>query len=86
MPGGLGTLEELFEAWTWVTLGIHTKPVAVYDVAGYWGPLLAMIDAMVEEGFAAPTAREALVVASDPVELLERLATWAPPRPKWARD
>ena len=86
MPGGLGTLEELFEAWTWATLGIHTKPVAIYDVEGYWQPLLAMIDAMVDSGFTAASARDALVVASDPVELLELLAGWEPPRPKWARE
>lgn len=85
LPGGLGTLEELFEAWTWVTLGIHEKPVALYDVDEYWQPLLATIDAMVDAGFSAQAARDTLVVASDPVELLERLATWAPPRPKWAR-
>src|SRR5690606_10528864 len=48
LPGGIGTLEELFEAWTWLQLGIHSKPIALYDVDGFWDPMLAMIDRMVE--------------------------------------
>lgn len=84
LPGGPGTLEELFEVWTWVTLGIHTKPVALYDIDGYWAPLIAAIDAMVDAGFSTPAARASLVIASSPEELFAKLASWEPPRPKWS--
>lgn len=84
LPGGPGTLEEIFEAWTWVTLGIHSKPVALYDIAGYWQPLLRALDAMVDAGFSAPAARDSLIVATDPHELLSKLAEWQPPKPKWS--
>lgn len=83
LPGGPGTLEEFFEAWTWVTLGIHTKPVALFDIDGYWQPLIEMIDRMVDSGFSSPTARESLIVSDDPAELFELLAAWQPPKPKW---
>ena len=74
LPGGLGTLEELFETWTWAYLGIHSKPVGVLDVLGYYGPLLAWLDAAVEKGFIKPQSRSLLLAASDPAELLDRLA------------
>ncbi|WP_235590707.1 TIGR00730 family Rossman fold protein [Leucobacter sp. G161] len=84
LPGGPGTLEEIFEVWTWATLGIHQKPVAIFDVNGYWQPLLAALDAMVEAGFSSPAARASLIVATDPAELFTKLAAWQPPRPKWS--
>lgn len=83
LPGGPGTLEELFEVWTWVTLGIHAKPVALFDIEGYWQPLLRALDAMVDAGFSAPAARNSLIVASDPEELFAKIAAWQPPQPKW---
>lgn len=83
LPGGIGTLEELFEAWTWQQLGIHAKPVALYDVDGFWQPLLAMVDSMVDKGFLDSRFRDSLVVASTPEELLERLRTWQPAVEKW---
>lgn len=83
LPGGPGTLEELFEVWTWVTLGIHAKPAALYDIDGYWQPLVDMLDSMVEHGFSTQSARDSLVVASSPEELFDRLSTWLPPTPKW---
>lgn len=84
LPGGPGTLEEIFEVWTWVTLGIHAKPVAIYDVGGYWQPLLGALDAMVDAGFSSPSARASLIVASEPAELFDKLAAWQPPQPKWS--
>ena len=51
LPGGAGTLEEFFEVWTWQQLGIHAKPVCLYDVDGFWQPLRAAIDSMVDAGF-----------------------------------
>lgn len=83
LPGGPGTLEELFEVWTWVTLGIHHKPVALYNIDGYWEPLVRAIDAMVDAGFSRPEARASLIVVSTPEELFDRLSTWQPPKPKW---
>lgn len=83
LPGGPGTLEEFFEMWTWMTLGIHNKPVAIFDVDGYWQPLLRTIDTMVESGFSTQAVRDSLIVASTVEELLEAIAAWQPPRPKW---
>ncbi|MDF8263743.1 LOG family protein [Luteipulveratus flavus] len=66
LPGGLGTLEEIFEVWTWRTIGLHDKPVAFYDVDGYWSPLLGALDHMVAAGFVRAPARDGLVVADRP--------------------
>jgi len=84
LPGGVGTLEEFFEAWTWQQLGIHRKPIAVYDVNGFWNPLMTMIDRLVTEGFVKAQFRESLIHATDPSELLTKLATWNAPAPKWS--
>ncbi|WP_372698855.1 TIGR00730 family Rossman fold protein [Arthrobacter sp. JSM 101049] len=85
LPGGAGTLEEFFEAWTWQHLGIHAKPVALFNVDGFWDPLLAMIDQMVERRFLASTYRDALITSSDPDDLLERMASWTAPERKWKK-
>jgi len=82
LPGGAGTLEELFEAWTWQQLGLHTKPVALVD-ADYWAPLTRLLDHMAAEGFVRPEDRDTLIVAADPGDALARLRTWVPPTPKW---
>lgn len=84
LPGGIGTLEELFEAWTWQQLGLHAKPVALYDVGGFWQPLLAMVDSMVDKGFLDARFRESLVVAGSPEELLALLRGWHRAREKWS--
>lgn len=78
LPGGVGTLEELFEAWTWQQLGIHRKPVALYDIDGYWQPLLRALDDMTSHGFISEFTRSTLIVRDDPEELLAALRTWAP--------
>jgi uncharacterized protein (TIGR00730 family) len=84
MPGGAGTLEEFFEAWTWAQLGIHAKPVALLNVDGFYDPLLAMLDHMVESRFLRPTHRRMIVVDDEPARLLGRLAAYeAPDVPKW---
>lgn len=83
LPGGAGTLEELFEAWTWQQLGIHTKPVALLNVAGFWDPLLAMIDHMAAQGFMRTEFTDALIVESEPAALLAALASWKPPKHPW---
>ena len=79
LPGGLGTLEELFEVWTWATLGIHRKPVALLDSQDYWGPLVTMIERMVEEGFVAPKVRRMLFLGNEPMALLDEMRAWTPP-------
>jgi uncharacterized protein (TIGR00730 family) len=78
LPGGLGTLEELAEVTTWSQLGLHAKPVALLDVAGFWGPLVAQLDRMVSEGFLRPQNR-ALIERCDTIdEALGHLATAEP--------
>jgi len=83
LPGGAGTLEELFEVWTWQHLAIHAKPVVVLDVDGFWGPLLDALDTMTAHGFLKPALRDTLLVASDSASLLAAAARWSPPAPKW---
>lgn len=57
LPGGAGTLDEFFEVLTWAQIGLHGKPILLLDVAGYWQPLLALIDHIIAEGFADPSLR-----------------------------
>ncbi|QIB35860.1 TIGR00730 family Rossman fold protein [Ancylobacter pratisalsi] len=84
LPGGVGTLEELFEVWTWAQLGSHDKPCAVLNVEGYYDGMLAFIDHVVEEGFMRGVHRDMLTVASDPAELLAKLRDYQPPNVvKW---
>jgi uncharacterized protein (TIGR00730 family) len=80
LPGGYGTFEELFEAITWSQLGIHRKPVGLLDVAGYFDPLVLLIERAIEEGFIIPENRELMVVAESPAELLEKLSQRELPR------
>jgi uncharacterized protein (TIGR00730 family) len=75
LPGGAGTLDELFEIWTWAQIGIHDKRVALLNVAGYYDPLLAAIEHMMAEGFIRPAQRALLIDDADPTRLLERLGT-----------
>jgi uncharacterized protein (TIGR00730 family) len=84
LPGGIGTLEELFEIWTWAHLGVHAKPCAVLDVAGFWSPLLAALDGMVTEGFVRRDVRDILIHAHTPDELFSQLTSReAEPRTRW---
>jgi hypothetical protein len=85
LPGGIGTLEELFEAWTWAGLGIHHKPVGVLDVDGYWDPLIAMVDRMVEEGFLPPNLRHSLLVAKEPDALIDAIQAYRPTASRWGK-
>lgn len=87
LPGGFGTCDELFEILTWGQLGIHRKPVAVLNVAGFFAPLLAWLDHVVKEGLLRPKHRELLLVADTVPALLDALASWSPPEPttKWAK-
>jgi uncharacterized protein (TIGR00730 family) len=78
-PGGLGTLEELFEVLTWSQLGLHDKPCGLLDVRGYYDALDAFLDHAVAEGFLRPDSRRMLLAGRDPGEILDRLAAWSPP-------
>jgi uncharacterized protein (TIGR00730 family) len=83
-PGGVGTLEELVEVYTWSQLGIHAKPVGLLDTAGYWAPLQAWLDHAVEQRFLRPEHRSTLLAHPEPSELLDLLAAWEPPgTTKW---
>ncbi|MFT9424315.1 MAG: TIGR00730 family Rossman fold protein [Acetobacter syzygii] len=84
LPGGIGTLEELFEVWTWTQLGNHAKPCGVLNVNGFYSSLGMFLDHVVAEGFLKPVHRSMLQVAQDPAALLDGLATWQPPQEtKW---
>lgn len=65
LPGGLGTLEEIFEVWTWQTLGIQHKPIGFLNVRGFWDPLVAMLHRLVEAGLMERRTVDELVVAED---------------------
>lgn len=74
MPGGLGTLEEFFEVWTWGQLGLHRKPYALLNVSGFYDPLVEFIDQLVEQKFVKPEHRKMLIVESDVAILPVRLS------------
>jgi uncharacterized protein (TIGR00730 family) len=79
LPGGIGTLEGFFEILTWGQLGIHAKPCAVLNIAGYFDSLTAFLDHAVKEGFLAEAHRSTIMVESTPKALLERLRAYEPP-------
>jgi uncharacterized protein (TIGR00730 family) len=84
LPGGLGTLEELFEVWTWGQLGYHPKPVALLDVGGFYQGMLAFLDTAVAAGFVTPEHRAMLLVDTEPRALVARLRAYVPAhRSKW---
>jgi len=87
LPGGIGTLEELIEVYTWSQLGIHRKPLGALNVNGYYDALGAFLDAAVQQRFLRAEQREALVFEEEPERLLERLRSGQPPpRPKWLSE
>jgi uncharacterized protein (TIGR00730 family) len=79
MPGGIGTLEEFFETWTWANLGVHRKPVGLLDTDHFWNPLVALLDQLEGEGFLRGTPRDWLLRDDDPARLLDRLGAFEPP-------
>lgn len=84
LPGGYGTFEELLEVVTWAQLGIHRKNIGLLNVAGYFDPLVDLIDAAIREGFIKDEHRELIVVAEKPSTLLQRLKTHQLPQVrKW---
>jgi uncharacterized protein (TIGR00730 family) len=84
LPGGSGTLDELFETFTWLQLGLHTKPIGLLDVNGYWNHLLAFLDHAVEQQLLRRDHADMLLVASGAGSLLDAFERWEPPAtPKW---
>lgn len=74
LPGGLGTLEELFEVWTWQTLSLHAKPVGLFNAGGFWDPLVQTLHRLADAGFMDAATVDALVVGDDLDDVLRRLA------------
>ena len=79
LPGGFGTLEEVFEVLTWSQLGLHEKGSVFLDVLGYWNGLLGTLDAMQGEGFLKPEHRLLAMRSDDPEQALDMLAAFRPP-------
>jgi hypothetical protein len=84
LPGGIGTLEELFEVWTWAHLGIHAKPCGLLNVEGYYDGLIAFLGHAVEERFLTGASASMLLVEPGPEALLDHFASYRPAAvPKW---
>lgn len=84
LPGGIGTLEELFETLTWLQLGLHAKPIGLINVAGFFDAMLTFLDHMVAERFLKPEHRALLIVANDIDELIKAMQAFTPPdASKW---
>jgi uncharacterized protein (TIGR00730 family) len=79
LPGGFGTFEELFEILTWAQIGLHQKPVWLLNTAGYFEPLLRLVEHACHEGFVYEEHPELLLSARDPIQLLESLNGYSPP-------
>lgn len=87
LPGGFGTLDELFETLTWLQLGFHGKPVGLLNAHGFFDGLLVFLDHMVAQGFLRQAHRDCLLVASEPAALLEKMRQFHPPDlGKWIED
>ncbi|MBN1091214.1 TIGR00730 family Rossman fold protein [Blastococcus sp. TML/M2B] len=86
LPGAAGTLEELFEAWTWGMLGLHAKPTALVDVDGFWQPLVGQLQRMVDDGYLDAARLDALGVVQDAAELLRFVEGYQHPARKWSAE
>ena len=84
LPGGIGTLEETFEAWTWNQLGYFAKPLALLNVNGFFDSLITFLDGITADGFVKQNQRDSLIVEADPETLLGEMDSWAAPEGvKW---
>ncbi|HJZ30337.1 MAG TPA: TIGR00730 family Rossman fold protein [Hyphomicrobiaceae bacterium] len=86
LPGGAGTLEEIFEQWTWGQLGIHRKPCAFLNLKGYFDPLRGMVEKMVAEGFLLPQFATMLMFSDNIESILAGFQSYQPPLNKWSTD
>lgn len=86
MPGGIGTLEEIFEVWTWAQLGYHRKPCALLNVDGFYNGLTSFLDNLVEEAFVKSNHRQMLIVEDEVANLLAAIECYeAPAVAKWIK-
>lgn len=84
LPGGIGSLEEAFEVWTWSQLGLHAKPIGLLNIEGFYDGLETFLDSLVAEGFVKPVHRGIMLSDTEPGRLLERLLSAdVPGQPKW---
>jgi uncharacterized protein (TIGR00730 family) len=79
MPGGIGTLDEFAEIFTWLQLGFHEKPIALLNTAGFFDPLIMMLDRFVEAGFITSKLREQLIIETSPDLVIERIRRYEKP-------
>ena len=87
LPGGMGTLEELFEIITWLQLGLHKKPIALLNINGFYNDLIKMLETMVRKGFLSIDNYSLLLVDSDPVKLIKKMEDFKRPEvPKWLNE
>lgn len=84
LPGGIGTLEELFEIWTWGQLGYHHKACAIYNVDGYYDQLLAFVETMVENQFMREEYANMVQISDNPETLLALISQYQSPKEKWS--
>ena len=83
MPGGVGTLEEIFEQWTWAQLGIHLKPCAFLNVDGFYDELIKFIDVTTQKGFTHERFTNTLISSSSIQDVLSQFEKFVAPEPKW---
>jgi uncharacterized protein (TIGR00730 family) len=83
LPGGVGTLEEIFEQWGWARLGIHAKPCAFFDVKGFFDPVRTMLDQMLRAGFMRKEHTDIITFASALGQILEAFRSYEPPANRW---
>ena len=87
LPGGFGTLEEFFEVLTWLQLGLHNKPIGVLNVNGFYDPLFAQMEMMVQSKFLKPANRELVITSGDAIELVNLMESFnANPDEVWFKD
>lgn len=83
LPGGAGTLEEIFEQWTWGQLGIHNKPCAFYNINNFYQPLQEMVQKMADEGFMKQSYVDMLLFSDSLPEIVAFFSAYTPPASKW---
>jgi uncharacterized protein (TIGR00730 family) len=86
LPGGSGTLEEIFEQWTWAQLGIHLKPCAFLNINGFYDDLIRFIDVTATKGFTKSRFSEALIYSNRIEEILQQFEDYVAPEPKWGKQ
>ncbi len=87
LPGGFGTMDELFEMLTWGQLGLHDKPVGILNTNGFYREILSAVDRMVDEGFLKDLNRDMILVSESIEKLVDRMQSYAPPKVrKWIMD